>query len=62
MIGAVLISVMIVSAAPDLSPEVPAAYEINAYLNDSSHTISATEAVTFLRHLLGLLPGGPSRS
>jgi hypothetical protein len=48
MIGAVLISVMIVSAAPDLSPEVPAAYEINAYLNDSSHTISATEAVTFL--------------
>jgi hypothetical protein len=48
MIGAALISVVIVSTAPDLSQELPAAYEIKAYLNDSTHTISGTEAVTFL--------------
>lgn len=48
MTGAILISVLIVTAAPDLSRQVPADYKINAYLNDSTHTISGTEAVTFL--------------
>jgi hypothetical protein len=48
MTGAILISIFFIATAPDLSQELPAAYQIKAYLNDSTHTISGTEAVTFL--------------
>jgi len=43
-----LLSAILLSAVPELSPEVPAAYRIDAILNDSAHTISGTESVEFL--------------
>lgn len=43
-----LFSAILLGAVPELSPEVPAAYEINAILDDSTHAISGTESVEFL--------------
>ncbi|UCC79824.1 MAG: M1 family metallopeptidase [Candidatus Zixiibacteriota bacterium] len=48
MIGSILISISILAAVPDISPRVPAAYEIKAYLNDSTHTITGTMKVSFV--------------
>ena len=48
MIGSILLSISILAAVPDISPEVPAAYEINAYLDDSTHTITGTAKVAFV--------------
>ncbi|UCE67689.1 MAG: M1 family metallopeptidase [Candidatus Zixiibacteriota bacterium] len=48
MIGSILLSISILSAVPDISPEVPAAYEINAYLDDSAHTVTGALKVDFV--------------
>jgi aminopeptidase N len=37
----------LVLSAPDISGEVPAAYHVEAELNDSAHTLEGTEQVTF---------------
>ncbi len=48
MIGSILISVSILTAVPDISPRVPAAYEINACLDDSTHSINGKMKVAFV--------------
>jgi len=48
MIGSILLSFSILTAVPDISPQVPAAYEINACLNDSSHTLTGSLKVNFV--------------
>jgi len=48
MIAAVLLSAIVYMSTANLSAQVPTAYEINAYLNDSTHTITGTEKATFI--------------
>jgi hypothetical protein len=48
MIGSILLSVSMLCVVSGLSPRVPSAYEIRVYLDDSSHTMTGRENITFV--------------
>ena len=48
MIESLLLAASILTTVPDLSPDVPSSYEITAYLDDSSHTVTGSMNIEFM--------------